>query len=198
MERELVLEFVLGDSELISPNEFEAFFGLGSEIVRELVLGEAVEAYDAGGVEGPSQFDSTDQLQRLLKSAPVPAEVVDVRHSSPWLYVLHLPAVLVAAFVTKCLVPEIKRAWKGSVREKQFYDFFRNQLFGGAKSKLEKSVARTRRRPRQGIRPVEVRTLPNATDRSQRFLIRVERTQNLEVVVTDEELYDDLRKRLEK
>lgn len=191
-----MIEFRFGDCDLVSPTDFVGFFGLGEQIVRELVLTEAVDALEAAEIGGRDQLETTDLLQKLLLSGPVPAEVADVRHSSPWMYILHLPAAMVATFVSRCLIPEIKRAWKGSRREQEFYEFFRSKVFGGAKAKVQKSVVHARRRPRKGIIPVDVQALPQSTERSQRLLVQTERTRTLEVVVSNEELLREMQDRL--
>jgi hypothetical protein len=196
-ERELILRFRLEDSDLVSPSDFVDFFGIGVDIVRDLVIAEALEAYDAGEMPSELQRDTTDRLQQLLRSSPVPALVDEVRHDSPWLYILHIPAFMIGAFVTKCLKPDIARAWKGSAAQESFYSFFRIKVFGGAKKTVQRSVATSRRRSRKtGIRALSVEELPDSKPDSTRLLIRVQRSQSVDVAVSDEDLVREFKKHL--
>jgi hypothetical protein len=195
-ERELILNFRLEDSELVSPSDFVGFFSLGEDVVRDIVLAEALEAFEASEIPSAGQLEISDQLHRLLRAAPAPALVDDVRHDSPWLYVLHIPAALIGSFIAKCITPDIRRAWKGSAAQDNFYAFFRHRVFGGAKAKVQRSVAAARsHRRKYPIRPVAVEELPG-TPTSPRFLVRAHTVHSVEVQVSDQELAKDFAKRL--
>jgi hypothetical protein len=195
-ESSLLIRFQLEDSGDVSPSDFEGFFSVGAEVLRNYLFDEAVELIAALELPAELEAQSLGALIDSLRVGPVPAIVVDVRHSSPWYYDIHLDRLLVATVIIRCLAPEVKAAWKGSRAQQLLQDFLRNRLFMGPAIRVKKAVSRTK--PRQQLRPKAVSELKDSHAMEQRLLVQVERVEPIIVNPSDQELLDEVAKRLKK
>jgi hypothetical protein len=192
-ERTLLIRFVLDESDIVSPSDFVGFFAFGEELVRRLTEVETQDLLEYLDVPTEWRIETIAELERLLKTLPAPAEVREVEHNTPWHYLLAIPAGTVLYFVNKCLHPQIKRAWESSAGRDRFFQFMRDRVFGGAKQKVERQV--TRRPSRKGLKVTKVAELSKSSRQQPLLEIRLERTETLQVSISDEELLADFRKR---
>lgn len=195
-ERTLRIRFVLDETPVLSPSDFVNFFAYGEQISRSLTELEALDLFEHLDVPSEWQIDSIEQLRELLKHTPAPAEIIEVRHESPWHYLLAIPASTLFYFVGKCIHPEIRRAWTHSTSRDRFFEFMRDRIFGGARQKVQRQVSR--RPSRRGIRAKSVQELGTSRDVVPLLEVRMQRTEVFEVRVSDEELLADFKERLKE
>lgn len=193
-ERTLQIRFVLEEDEALSPSDFVHFFAYGEEIARDLAETEALELFDYLGMPSEWQIESLEEFRQLLKHAPAPAEILDIRHESPWYYLLAIPAGTVLFFVSKCVHPEIKRAWAQSAAREHFFEFMRDRVFGGARQKVQQRIAK--KPSRKGVRAKKVEELKESRPEMPLFEVRMERSALLHVSISDEELLEEFKRRL--
>jgi hypothetical protein len=187
---------VLDESAVLTPSDFVNFFAYGEQISRSLTELEALDLFEHLHVPSEWQIDSIENLRELLKHTPAPAEIIEVRHESPWHYLLAIPASTLFYFVGRCIHPEIRRAWNQSTARDRFFEFMRDRIFGGARQKLQGQVSR--KPSRKGIRAKSVQELGSSRDGLPLLEVKMQRTEVFVVRVSDEELLADFKERIKE
>jgi hypothetical protein len=193
-ERTLQIRFVLEESEALSPSDFVNFFAYGEDVAKDLAETEALELFEYMKVPSEREIESLSTLRRIIRQGPATAEVREIRHDSPWSYLLVIPAGMLVYFASKCLHPEIRRAWIASNGREQFYTFMRDRVFGGAPRKVRDRIAK--KSSRKGVRAREVKELDGSSPGAPLLEVRMTRTTIVQLTTSDKELLEDFRRRL--
>ena len=79
-----LLEFRLADSEEASAAEFRHLFAAVDDLTRSLLIEQMRTFVEMADLPDRARDEIYSSLPRLARDTPQPAEVLDVRHSSPW------------------------------------------------------------------------------------------------------------------
>lgn len=195
VQRVLRVEFQLDDAVPTSSTDFANFATYGDSFVKVYVEAELLSVADELGFPAAWKVQLVEEGRRLAPGLPTPSEVQDVRHQSPWVIVLAIPAALLMPFIYKCLNPVIREAWNDSDLKEKFFIFMRDRVFRGAKTKIENQAALMPRK--KNLRVRDVQEIEGDRDRPT-IRVKLERTTVIEVEISDDHLLQEFRDRLGK
>jgi hypothetical protein len=190
----LVLEFRLADSDDVAPAEFRYLFEAIDELTRSRVVAQMQVFVEMADISDRAREEVYASLFRLSRYAPQSAEVISVRHESPWSILVGLPVAAVVWAMRKMIAPEIVQAWNESQLKENFRHFVRDGLFRGAKEQLEASAAV---RPQYGnlvVDDISELAFRGPDETAVRVILK--RTEVLQVEVKDRELMKEFLARI--
>lgn len=190
----LQVEFVLDESGPTSPSDFLDFVAYADGYMQGLLEAEIADVTADLPLPGAARPGIRDEARYLLRSLPLPAEVLEVRHGSPWMLLLSVPAALLLPFIHKCINPVVREAWNDSQLRDSLYAFLRDRLFRGAHTKAQRQLKRSPRR--RNVTARDVKELPTSSPAEPLLQVRLTRSEVFEASIADARLIDEFRKRL--
>jgi hypothetical protein len=190
----LRVEFVLDEEGPTSPTDFLDFVAYADGYMQGLLAAEIADVTADLPLPDAARPAVKDETRYLLRNLPLPAEVREVRHSSPWTILLYVPAAILIPFIHKCINPVVREAWNDSQLRDSLYTFLRDRLFRGALSKAKRQLKRSPRR--RNVTARDVKDLSAHESAAPLLQVRVTRSEVFEASTTDARLIEEFRERL--
>ena len=189
-----VVEYRLADSEDASPSEFRYLFVAIDELTRSLVFDQIRTFVYTADISDKARDEIFSSLFRLSRDLPLPANVISIRHESPWNVTISVPVVAVLWAIRKMIAPEILKAWDESRLRESFRRFVRDEIFRGAKEQIETSAAS---KPQFGNLVVDdIQENRRARPDQPAVRVTLRRSEVLQVEMKDHELMKEFLARI--
>jgi hypothetical protein len=190
----LYLEFQLDDAVEASPSDFRYLFSAIDGVTQTLMVDEIRAFLESAGFSDREQDQIYSNLRGMSPLLPSPVNITAVRRESPWTVVAELSGIVLVWTLNKMIAPEILKAWGESRLKESFNRFLRDNLFRGAKQRVEANLSA---KPQYGNLLVDDIIEPKTSRRSDpRIRIRFKRTEIVEVDTKDKELMKEFLKRM--
>jgi hypothetical protein len=192
-ERTLTLEFKVDSDGDLTSGEFLSLFRYVDEIGRAVAENETfafIEFLDLPPGYRNQLFSSILATGRQIAT---PVEIKSIERGSWHVFaVLSGPAILWLA--QKFLAVPVAQAWDSSAAREHMVSFLRDRVFGGAKQIVEDHAAQ---RPTFGnLKIVEIKEIRSTVDQPK-VLIRLRRSEVIEVKYSDKQLIENFVKQLQ-
>lgn len=190
--RSLTLEFRVESDEELTSGEFLSLFSCIDNFGRAVTESETVGFLETLGLPNEYRLQILNTIMEIGREIPTPTEIRSIDRGS-WSVVAVLAGPAILWVTQKFIGLPILKGWDESSAREQLKTFFRERVFGGAQRVIEYRAAQ---RPTFGnLKVAEVTEIRSSPDRPH-ILIRLKRTEIIEVRVSDKQLIEDFLKRL--
>lgn len=190
--RTLTLQFQVESDDELTSSDFLSLFTCVDDFGRAVTESETFGFLETLDLPSEYRMQLLQAIMGLGRGIPTPAEIRSIERGS-WsvMAVLSGPAIL---WITQKFIGiPILQGWDASSARERLMVFFRDHVFGGAHRVIERRAAEE---PTFGnLRVAEVRELRSSPEEPH-VLIRLKRTEVIEIRSTDKQLVDEFLKRL--
>lgn len=192
-DRKLTLEFKVESDDALTSSEFLSLFECIDRFGRAVAENEAKRFIESLGLPSGYRTHLTKSIIDIGKQQPAPVEIESAERGS-WDVRASLTGLAILWGAKEFIASPIGEAWNGSIAREHMVTFFRDQIFGGATRLIESLAAKRSKFGNLKITRVdEMSSGPNESH----VLIRLKRSEIIEVEQSDQELIEEFLKRLQ-
>jgi hypothetical protein len=190
--RTITIRFELKSEGETSATEFVSLFECVDFLGQSIVEAEAQTFLEVLELSSESRLAALQSLHRSRRRVS-PVEVREVEKGS-WIVETVIQGAAILWVIQNFVTPVMKEAWDESRLRELLLGFFRSRVFGRAKQTVEVKAAEHSRFG--NLRVISVEEPSESTPDEPVLVVRIERSEVVEVRVSDKELIDQFLRRL--
>jgi hypothetical protein len=190
--RTLTLQFRVESDDELTSTEFLSLFSCIDPFGRAIAENETFRFLETLELPDEYRLQLFESILTVGREIPTPAEIRSVDRGS-WSVTAVLSGLAILWIAQKFIGSPILRGWDESMARERLMTFFRDRVFGGSKQVIERRAAEGPTFGNLKVAAVEeVRSAPG----EPHVLIRLKRTEVVEVESSDQQLIENFLRRL--